>query len=39
MTLQGYHLIRVGYAAVVDDWPDVQARIMRAVAQGLHLPQ
>lgn len=36
LTLLGYHVIRVGYAAVVHDWPAVQARIMRAVAQGLH---
>lgn len=37
LMLLGYHVIRVGYAAMVDDWPAVQARIMRAVAQGLHL--
>lgn len=37
LMLLGYHVIRVGYRAMVDDWPTVQARIMRAVAQGLHL--
>lgn len=37
LALLGYHVVRVGYAAVVDDWPAVQARLMRAVAQGLHL--
>lgn len=36
LTLLGYHVIRVGYGAIIDDWPAVQARIMRAVAQGLH---
>lgn len=37
LTLMGYHVIRVGYAAIIDDWAAVQDRIMRAVAQGLHL--
>lgn len=37
LLLMGYHVIRVGYGQVVDDWPGVQALIMRAVAQGLHL--
>lgn len=32
----GYHVIRVGYFQVIDDWPAVQHAIMRAVAQGLH---
>lgn len=36
LMLRGYHVIRVGYAQVVGDWPAVQAVIMRAVAQGLH---
>jgi len=36
LLLHGYHVIRVGYRQVVDDWPQVQDRIMRAVAQGLH---
>jgi very-short-patch-repair endonuclease len=34
---QGYHVIRVGYLQMVEDWPSVQALIMNAVAQGLHL--
>jgi very-short-patch-repair endonuclease len=37
LMLLGYHVIRVGYHQVVDDWPSVQETIMRAVAQGLHL--
>lgn len=36
LMLMGFHVIRVGYAQVVDRWPDVQDVIMRAVAQGLH---
>lgn len=37
LRLMGYHVIRVGYAQVVDDWATVQDLVMRAVAQGLHL--
>ena len=37
LMLMGYHVIRVGYAQVVHDWPAVQQLIMHAVAQGLHL--
>ncbi|WJL94579.1 DUF559 domain-containing protein [Microbacterium sp. ET2] len=36
LMLLGYHVIRVGYEQVVHQWPEVQERIMRAVAQGLH---
>ncbi|KHK96965.1 DNA/RNA helicase [Microbacterium mangrovi] len=36
LMLMGYHVIRVGYAQVVHDWPSIQARLMRAIAQGLH---
>lgn len=36
LKLMGYHVIRVSYRQVVEDWPAVQAAIMRAVAQGLH---
>ena len=36
LMLLGYHVIRVGYEQVVNDWPAVQDVIMRAVAQGLH---
>lgn len=32
----GYHVIRVSYHQIVNDWPAVQQLIMRAVAQGLH---
>jgi len=37
LRLMGYHVIRVSYRQVFDDWPAVQERIMLAVAQGLHL--
>lgn len=36
LMLMGYHVIRVGFSQVIDDWPAVQDVIMRAVAQGLH---
>lgn len=35
--LHGYHVIRVSYRQILDDWPAVQRLIMLAVAQGLHL--
>jgi very-short-patch-repair endonuclease len=38
LMLMGYHVIRVGYRQVMDDWPSVQHAIMVAVAQGLHRP-
>lgn len=37
LTLHGYHVIRVGYRQIMDDWPGVQYVISRAIAQGLHL--
>ncbi|MEV5042596.1 type IV toxin-antitoxin system AbiEi family antitoxin domain-containing protein [Microbacterium sp. LMI1x-1-1.1] len=37
LTLHGYTVIRVGYADVMHRWPEVQDRILRALAQGLHL--
>ncbi|UJP09682.1 endonuclease domain-containing protein [Microbacterium sp. KUDC0406] len=37
LKLNGYHVIRVGYDQVINRWPEVQAMIMAAVAQGLHL--
>ncbi|HYP73948.1 MAG TPA: DUF559 domain-containing protein, partial [Microbacterium sp.] len=39
LMLLGYHVIRVGYDQVVGRWHEVQDLIMRAVAQGLHLPR
>jgi very-short-patch-repair endonuclease len=36
LMLLGYHVIRVGYAQVVERWHEVQELIMQAVAQGLH---
>lgn len=39
LKLMGYHVIRVSYVQVMEEWPVVQDLIMRAVAQGLHLPR
>jgi len=36
LALLGYHVIRVGYHQVMDDWPAVQELILRAVGAGLH---
>lgn len=36
LMLRGYHVIRVGYWQVMNDWPGVQLLIQLAVAQGLH---
>ncbi len=36
LRLMGYHVIRVGYRQVMDQWHMIQDLIMRAVAQGLH---
>jgi very-short-patch-repair endonuclease len=36
LKLRGYHVIRLGYHQVMDEWPAVQDLVMRAVAQGLH---
>lgn len=37
LMLHDYHVIRVGYAQVIERWHEVQNLVMRAVAQGLHL--
>lgn len=36
LMLLGYHVIRVGYEQIVNDWVSVQDVIIRAIAQGLH---
>jgi very-short-patch-repair endonuclease len=36
LMLLGYHVIRVTYHQVIERWHEVQDRIMRAIAQGLH---
>jgi len=36
LRLMGYHVIRVGYRQVMEEWHIVQDLIVRAVAQGLH---
>ncbi|WP_322409242.1 DUF559 domain-containing protein [Microbacterium invictum] len=37
LMLLGYHIIRVGYSEMLEEWPAVQRRILDAIAQGLHL--
>lgn len=37
LALLGYEVVRVTYTQVMFDWPAVQQRIMRAIAQGKHL--
>jgi len=37
LMLMGFHVIRVGYVQVTQEWPFVQGVIMQAIAQGLHL--
>ncbi|MER7796429.1 type IV toxin-antitoxin system AbiEi family antitoxin domain-containing protein [Microbacterium sp. NPDC096154] len=37
LRLMGYHVIRVGYWQLFDDWATVQGLITRAIAQRLHL--
>lgn len=37
LKMLGFHVIRVSYAQVMNEWHVVQDLIMRAVAQGLHL--
>lgn len=36
LTMMGYHVIRVGYIQIMEDWPGVQQLVMQAVAHGLH---
>ncbi|WP_431796243.1 DUF559 domain-containing protein [Microbacterium enclense] len=36
LALNGYHVVRVGYHQLIDDWPSVQQAIVSAIAQGLH---
>ncbi|HWL59598.1 MAG TPA: DUF559 domain-containing protein [Microbacteriaceae bacterium] len=36
LTLEGYIVIRVAYRDVVHTWPATEARLMLALAQGLH---
>ncbi|AKV88106.1 DNA/RNA helicase [Microbacterium sp. CGR1] len=37
LMLRGYHVLRFGYGQIMARWPEVQAIIMDAVAQGRHL--
>lgn len=37
LKLHGYHVIRISYGQLMDQWQDVQALILAAVAQRLHL--
>jgi len=36
LRLRGYTVIRVSYEQVMHRWPEVQAIVMQAIAQGLH---
>ncbi|WEK61268.1 MAG: DUF559 domain-containing protein [Candidatus Microbacterium colombiense] len=37
LTIRGYHVIRISYEQLMHRWPEVQGRILVAVAQRLHL--
>ncbi|WP_460795959.1 endonuclease domain-containing protein [Microbacterium sp. GXF0217] len=37
LTLRGYHVLRFSYEQIMERWHEVQAIIMAAIAQGLHL--
>lgn len=37
LKLHGYHVIRIGYTQLMDEWPAVQATILAAIGQRLHL--
>lgn len=37
LMLNGYHVIRIGYEQLMHQWPHVQAMIMTAIAQRLHV--
>ncbi|MBS1673515.1 MAG: DUF559 domain-containing protein [Actinobacteria bacterium] len=37
LRLHGYHVIRIGYDRLMNHWPEVQALILLAIAQRLHL--
>lgn len=36
LKLRGYHVIRLDYVQVINEWPQVHDLIVRAIAQGLH---
>lgn len=37
LTLHGYHVIRISYDQLINHWADVQALILAAIGQRLHL--
>lgn len=37
LKLRGYHVLRFSYEQIMEHWEQVQAVIMEAIAQGLHL--
>jgi very-short-patch-repair endonuclease len=37
LMLRGYHVIRIGYDQLMNQWASVQSRILVAIAQRLHL--
>lgn len=38
LMLHGYHVIRIGYDQLINQWASVQDLILTAIAQRLHLP-
>ncbi|MCS3443210.1 very-short-patch-repair endonuclease [Microbacterium phyllosphaerae] len=36
LMLRGYHVLRFSYEQIMERWPEVQAVVMQAVAQGKH---
>ena len=39
LALLGYTVLRYDYRQILFDWPRVEAEILHAMAQGLHLAQ
>ena len=39
LALLGYTVLRYDYRQILFDWPRVEAEILQAMAQGLHLAQ
>lgn len=37
LKLHGYHVVRISYWQLIDHWPQVQATLLAAIAQRLHL--
>ncbi|MFJ4999053.1 endonuclease domain-containing protein [Microbacterium sp. NPDC088619] len=37
LTVRGYHVMRISYHQLINEWPAVQNRILTAIAQRLHV--